>query len=56
MNNFSSISIVKMTSTRRLLERYPGGKGAWLPHDKSRPLAALAAHVATIPDRGANIL
>jgi uncharacterized damage-inducible protein DinB len=46
----------EMASTRRLLERYPIGKGAWQPHDKSRTLSALATHVANIPHHGANIL
>ena len=46
----------EMASTRRLLERYPLGKGEWQPHDKSRTLSALATHVANIPHHGANIL
>ena len=46
----------EMASTRRLLERYPDGKGTWQPHDKSRPLAVLATHIATIPNHGASIL
>ena len=46
----------EVASTRRLLERYPIGKGEWLPHDKSRTLSALATHVANIPHHGANIL
>ena len=46
----------EIASTRRLLERYPLGKGEWQPHDKSRTLSALATHVATIPNHGANIL
>ena len=46
----------EMASTRRLLERYPVGKGAWQPHEKSRTLSALATHVANIPRQGANIL
>lgn len=46
----------ELASTRRLLERYPGGKGAWQPHDKSRTLAALATHVANIPHHGVSIL
>jgi uncharacterized damage-inducible protein DinB len=46
----------EIVSTRRLLERYPDGKGAWQPHDKSRTLSVLATHVATIPNHGANIL
>ena len=46
----------EMASTRRLLERYPDGKGTWQPHVKSRPLAVLATHIAAIPNQGANIL
>ena len=43
-------------STRRLLERFPDGRGDWQPHDKSRPLGALATHVASIPGMGHIIL
>ena len=43
-------------STRRMLERYPDGKGEWRPHEKSRPLAALATHVADIVNRGTTLL
>ena len=46
----------EIASTRRLLERYPLGKGGWQPHDKSRTLSALATHVASIPNHGANML
>lgn len=46
----------EIASTRRLLERYPLGKGGWQPHDKSRTLSALATHVVNIPNHGANIL
>jgi uncharacterized damage-inducible protein DinB len=46
----------EIASTRRLLERYPSGKGTWQPHEKSRTLSVLATHVAGIPDHGANIL
>jgi uncharacterized damage-inducible protein DinB len=43
-------------STRRVLQRYPDGKGDWRPHAKSRPLAALATHVADVINRGAQVL
>ena len=43
-------------ATRRLLERYPDGKGEWRPHEKSRSLGQLASHVAGIVGRGAVIL
>lgn len=36
-------------ATRRLLERVPGDKLAWKPHEKSMTLGQLALHVATIP-------
>lgn len=39
----------EMASTRRLLERVPGDKLAWKPHDKSMTLERLAGHVAEIP-------
>ena len=35
--------------TRRLLERVPGDKLGWKPHDKSMSLGKLANHVATAP-------
>ena len=37
--------------TRRLLERVPSDKLAWVPHAKSMHLGRLAMHVATIPGR-----
>lgn len=43
-------------STRRMLERYPDGKGQWRPDEKSRPLGALATHVAGIVGRGTLVL
>jgi uncharacterized damage-inducible protein DinB len=43
-------------STRRMLERYPDGKGQWRPDEKSRPLGALASHVAGIVTRGTLVL
>ena len=46
----------EMASTRRLLERYPDGKGTWQPHEKSRTLSELATHVANILNHGATIL
>ncbi len=36
-------------ATRRTLERVPGDKLDWRPHEKSRTLGELARHVATIP-------
>ena len=37
------------TTTRRLLERIPGDKLSWKPHQKSMSLGQLALHVASIP-------
>ena len=36
-------------TTRRVLERVPGDRLAWKPHEKSMSLGQLALHVATIP-------
>ena len=36
-------------TTKRLLERVPGHKLSWKPHEKSMSLGQLALHVATIP-------
>jgi len=39
----------EMATTRRLLERVPGDKGPWKPHEKSFALGHLAQLVAWIP-------
>ena len=39
----------EMATTRRLLERVPGDRGEWKPHEKSFPLGHLAQLVAGIP-------
>ncbi len=36
-------------TTRRVLERVPGDKLTWKPHDKSMSLGRLALHVAQVP-------
>ena len=36
-------------TTRRVLERVPGDKLAWKPHERSMTLGQLAHHVASIP-------
>lgn len=46
----------ELASTRRMLERYPDGRGEYKPHAKSRSLARLATHVAQIPNHGVTIL
>jgi uncharacterized damage-inducible protein DinB len=40
---------VEMATTRKLLERVPGDKGAWKPHQKSFSLGHLAQLVAWMP-------
>ena len=35
--------------TRNVLDRVPGGRGDWKPHDKSMPLGRLAMLVARMP-------
>jgi uncharacterized damage-inducible protein DinB len=42
-------------TTRRVLERVPGDKLAWKPHEKSMSLGQLALHVATVPGNVAEI-
>jgi uncharacterized damage-inducible protein DinB len=39
----------EMAATRRLLERVPGDKGQWKPHEKSFALGHLAQLVSGIP-------
>jgi uncharacterized damage-inducible protein DinB len=46
----------EMGSTRRLLERVPGDKLAWKPHDKSMSLGGLATHLGRIPHWAGTIL
>ncbi|HEU4563690.1 MAG TPA: DinB family protein [Gemmatimonadaceae bacterium] len=54
----SSVSVIdryfddldtELAATRRLLERFPAAHADWTPHEKSMPLARLAAHVAELP-------
>jgi uncharacterized damage-inducible protein DinB len=40
---------MEMPTTRRLLERVPGDKGAWKPHEKSFSMGHLAQLVARMP-------
>jgi uncharacterized damage-inducible protein DinB len=42
--------------TKKMLERVPADKFAWKPDEKSRPLGALALHVAALPGRWIRIL
>jgi uncharacterized damage-inducible protein DinB len=39
----------EMGTTRRLLERTPGDRFGWKPHEKSMSLGALAGHLANLP-------
>jgi len=43
-------------ATERMLERVPKDKFDWRPHQKSMSLGELATHLATIPQRAANLL
>jgi len=36
--------------TRRVLERIPGDKLEWRPHEKSTTLGDLSRHIAVLPD------
>jgi uncharacterized damage-inducible protein DinB len=42
-------------TTRRVLERVPGDRLGWKPHDKSMSLGQLALHVAVVPGAVAEI-
>src|SRR5947207_1859568 len=46
----------EMGSTRRLLDRVPGDRLAWKPHEKSRSLGGLATHLSRIPQWAGTIL
>jgi uncharacterized damage-inducible protein DinB len=39
----------EMGTTRRLFERVPAADFGWAPHEKSRTLGELAAHIANMP-------
>lgn len=39
----------EMATTRTLLERVPGDKAAWKPHQKSMTLGRLSMHLAELP-------
>jgi len=42
-------------TTKRVLERVPGDKLSWKPHQKSMSLGQLALHVASIPSQVAEL-
>jgi uncharacterized damage-inducible protein DinB len=46
----------EIANTRRVLERFPEGKGDFTPHPKSFTLGKLASHVASIPWLGSQAL
>jgi uncharacterized damage-inducible protein DinB len=46
----------ELVTTRRMLERFPDTHAGWQPHKKSRPLDALATHVASLPMHGARLI
>jgi uncharacterized damage-inducible protein DinB len=39
----------EMSTTKKMLERYPEDKGSWKPHETSMSMSRLAAHMAEIP-------
>jgi len=47
---------VEMAGTRRTLERIPGDKPEFKPHEKSMAMGRLAMHVATLPKFAKTIL
>ena len=40
---------IEAATTRKLLERLPQESFAWKPHEKSRTLGEIAAHIANLP-------
>ncbi|HEX6750571.1 MAG TPA: DinB family protein [Longimicrobium sp.] len=46
----------ELAATRRLLERFPDGRGEWRPHERSRTLAELATHLSDLAGRCAVVL
>ena len=46
----------ELATTRRVLERYPDGKGDWKPDAKSRSIGQLASHIVDMVSLGADVL
>ena len=46
----------ELAKTRRMLERFPDDKAGWTPHGKSKPIDALATHIATTPFHGVRLI
>jgi uncharacterized damage-inducible protein DinB len=51
MQQFLAELKMEAATTRRVLERVPGDRLTWVPHQKSRSLGTLSWHLATIPGR-----
>lgn len=47
---------MELASTRRMIERYPNGKGTWKPDPKSRSLGELTSHIVNVVSLGASVL
>ena len=46
----------ELTTTRRMLERFPSGKDDWRPHGKSMALGRLASHIAELPQNATRVI
>ena len=46
----------ELDKTRRMLERFPDHQAGWTPHQKSKPIDALASHIAVLPRHGARLI
>jgi uncharacterized damage-inducible protein DinB len=46
----------ELATTRRVLERYPDGRGDWKPDPKSRSISELASHIVDMIGLGADLL
>jgi uncharacterized damage-inducible protein DinB len=46
----------ELATTRRVLERYPDGKGDWKPDPKSRSIGELATHIVDLVDLGGDVI
>lgn len=46
----------EMVGTRKVLERVPEAKFAWMPHPKSSPMGRLAGHLSDLAGLGARIM
>lgn len=46
----------ELSTTRKMLERFPSGHNDWRPHEKSMTLGRLASHVAELPQYGTMII